>query len=138
MRSIRPPRPAAQLFTTLGFCSCLASLAHAQAGTQSPGQLGMGGLGQVTRFDNGFNPAISFSVDSLGEYADVEGGDDGFDFTLRRLDLLAADIPAAGQDAGDGGVDVAGQFPVGRPQIEKGDHAAPSLTFSRNALCSRI
>ena len=90
MRSIRPPRPAAQLFTTLGFCSCLASLAHAQAGTQSPGQLGMGGLGQVTRFDNGFNPAISFSVDSLGEYADVEGGDDGFDFTLRRLDLLAA------------------------------------------------
>ena len=58
---------------------------------QSPGGPWGGGFGQTTRFDNDFNPAISFTIDALADHTWFDGASqDGFDLALRRFDLLAA------------------------------------------------
>jgi len=63
-----------------------------RADLESPGAHHDGGLGQTTRFDNEFNPAVSFIIDLLGEYtSESSGGKDGTDLNLRRIDLLVAD-----------------------------------------------
>jgi len=61
-----------------------------QADIPSPGGYG-GGLGQTTRFDNEFNPAISFVIDVVGDYLNEKDGEEGLDLQLRRMDLLLAD-----------------------------------------------
>jgi len=73
--------------------TAFASDARAQqAGISSPGQLMGSNLGQVTRFDNAFNPAISFAVDFVLDYVDFDGGSqDGLDTNARRAELLLAD-----------------------------------------------
>ena len=74
---------------------CTAGLFAADASAQradipSPGGYGSN-LGQTTRFDNEFNPAISFVVDVIADWVDVEDVEDGTDIQLRRIDLLIAD-----------------------------------------------
>lgn len=44
---------------------------------------------QSTRFDSGFNPAFSFVVDTVADQVNADGGDDGFDVSLRVLELGA-------------------------------------------------
>jgi hypothetical protein len=79
---------------TLLTCAALAATslpaAAQRAAIPSPGGYG-DGLGQTTRFDNEFNPAISFVVDVIADYFDVSGEADGLDIQLRRIDLLIAD-----------------------------------------------
>ena len=56
----------------------------------TPGMPTMGlrvSSGQVTRFSNEFNPAFSFIIDSLGQLADNDTGDDGADVELRSMEL---------------------------------------------------
>ena len=50
---------------------------------RSPGLPIAGSLGQNTRFDNDFNPAIGVVVDGA---LDAEGGQDGFDLFLRHIE----------------------------------------------------
>jgi len=77
----------------LAFASLCASGASAQrAGLSSPGNTGEAGLGQSTRYDNEFNPAISLALDLLYDWKEIEGSDqDGLKLDLRRVDLLLAD-----------------------------------------------
>lgn len=42
---------------------------------------------QTNRFTREFNPAIGFVIDSFADYADADGGPDGFDAQLRILEL---------------------------------------------------
>jgi len=71
----------------------LGSDALAQrAGATSPGAPSGGGVGQTTRFDNEFNPAISLTADVIVDNTEVKGSsDDGLNIRLRRSDLLLAD-----------------------------------------------
>ncbi len=45
--------------------------------------------GQSDRFSSVFNPAFSFVVDTLADYVDRDGGEDGFDAELRVLEFGA-------------------------------------------------
>ncbi|MBK7877126.1 MAG: hypothetical protein IPJ77_15505 [Planctomycetes bacterium] len=45
--------------------------------------------GQSTRFDNSFNPALSFVFDGVADQVNADGGDDGVDLSLRVLELAA-------------------------------------------------
>ena len=71
----------------------LGSDALAQrAGATSPGAPSGGGVGQTTRFDNEFNPAISLTADVIVDNTSVDdSSDDGLNIRLRRSDLLLAD-----------------------------------------------
>ncbi len=56
----------------------------------SPGMSPYFQLGQTTRFDRAFNPAIGVVIDSFADYLDVDGGDDGYDAELRLVELNAS------------------------------------------------
>jgi hypothetical protein len=73
--------------------TALASHAAAQGPAfQTPGQpRGVPTSGQTDRFSTEFNPAISFVVDALGSWLDLDDADeDGFDLELRSLELTGA------------------------------------------------
>ena len=82
-------------------CAALAALSlplHAQEPTfQTPGMprwsapkpAAAGDASQTSRFDAGFNPAFSFVIDTVADQVDADGGDDGFDLSLRILELSA-------------------------------------------------
>lgn len=65
-----------------------ASAAAQGAAFQTPG-MPRTSSGQTDRFSNEFNPAIGIVIDALGDYTTVDGASDGFDFTLRSLELSA-------------------------------------------------
>lgn len=84
-------RPAVPPIAALVGIAVPCTTAFAQrADVPSPGGYG-GGIGQTTRFDNEFNPAVSFVIDVIADYLSESGGDDGVDLDLRRIDLLVAD-----------------------------------------------
>ncbi|MCA8979166.1 MAG: hypothetical protein H6831_12790 [Planctomycetes bacterium] len=79
------------LLASFSLAALSAPAAAQRLDVSSPGSYG-GGLGQTTRFDNEFNPALSFVIDMLADYtSESSGGEDGVDVNLRRLDLLVAD-----------------------------------------------
>lgn len=43
--------------------------------------------GQTDRFTNDFNPAIGAVIDAFADWSDPDGGEDGFDMSLRSLEL---------------------------------------------------
>jgi hypothetical protein len=55
--------------------------------TVQPGVPASDSSNQVSRFSSEFNPAISFVLDGLARYVDVDGEDDGFDLSLRAGEL---------------------------------------------------
>ena len=58
----------------------------------SPGSPAGTTLGQTTRFDKDFNPAVSLATDIVADWYGYDGeSEDGFDAGLRRVDLLVAD-----------------------------------------------
>ncbi|TAJ09783.1 MAG: hypothetical protein EPO68_15165 [Planctomycetota bacterium] len=74
------------------FASTVPPLAlHAQgAPFQTPGMPVVAGgdaSGQTTRFSSEFNPAISFVLDGLATWEDVDGSDSGLDLELRAGEL---------------------------------------------------
>lgn len=95
MRIQRTTTPSLRLAPAAGpLALWLIAAAPVEAQTpsfQSPGGAWGGGFGQTTRFDNDFNPALSFTVDAMGEHTWFDGSTkDGFDLSLRRFDVLAA------------------------------------------------
>ena len=67
MRTTRRPRLAPRLAPAAGLLLLTPALQAQVPAFQSPGSPWGGGFGQTTRFDNEFNPAISFTVDTLEE-----------------------------------------------------------------------
>ena len=59
-------------------------------GLDSPGQSRYTKLGQTTRFSSDFNPALGFALDGFLDYLDTDGGEDGFDISMRHFELNAA------------------------------------------------
>jgi len=91
------PRRAGYLAVSLfgvGAVFASAPAAHAQGPAfQSPGMPSRPTLGQTTRFSNESNPALGFVIDSVADWRDGPGGDDGddgFDFSVRLLEFNAA------------------------------------------------
>jgi len=83
-----------RLSAALAAATFLASSAWAQGpGFRTPGMPTFGNRDldgdQATRFSNEFNPAFSFVVDVLGDYQDIDNSTDGFDLSLRTLELGA-------------------------------------------------
>ena len=84
-------RPLPWLAPAAGLLLLAPTLGAQSPAFQSPGSPWGGGFGQTTRFDNDFNPAISFTVDALAEHTWFDGATkDGFALSLRRFDALAA------------------------------------------------
>ena len=85
-------RPPLRELGLLALClSASAPALRAQSTPfQSPGLPITGPLGQTTRFNNDFNPAIGVVVDGALDYLDAAGGQDGFDLFLRHLELNMA------------------------------------------------
>ena len=84
-------RPVPWLAPAAGLVLLAPTLGAQSPAFQSPGSPWGGGFGQTTRFDNEFNPAISFTVDTLAEHTWFDGATkDGFNLSLRRFDVLAA------------------------------------------------
>ncbi len=81
----------ASLCTPLPILALCAPTANAQSADPHPPGVQCADLGQSTRFDNEFNPAISLSLDLVGEYLDASSSADGIDISLRGADLLSAD-----------------------------------------------
>ena len=67
-----------------------APLAAQGPAFDSPGQSKYSTLGQTTRFSTEFNPALGLALDMLADWTDVHDGDDGFDLSVRLLELNAA------------------------------------------------
>lgn len=71
--------------------SLVATTTSAQGpGFTSPGLQARSTLGQTTQFSTEFNPAFGFAIDGFASATDNDGGDDGFDITLRLLEINAA------------------------------------------------
>lgn len=89
--NIKTLAPAA--FTSLVVAFGAADSAFAQrAQIVSPGAPAGTTLGQSTRFDSDFNPAVSLAVDLVADWYSYDGAsEDGFDLGLRRVDFLVAD-----------------------------------------------
>ena len=82
----------ALLLASLSIVTLGSQTAAQRAGIESPGTPTGGGVGQSTRFDNEFNPAISLTADLLIDHVEFDGASkDGTNLRLRRSDLLLAD-----------------------------------------------
>jgi hypothetical protein len=92
-RSATQPSLAHLTVTTLAIASLGVNATAQRAGITSPGSPSGGGIGQSTRFDNEFNPAISLTADLIIDYVETDDSseDDGANARLSRSDLLIAD-----------------------------------------------
>ena len=88
----RPPTAgvprAVSLTATILFSLSAPALAQ-RAGIDSPGAPAGGGLGQTTRFDNEFNPAISLTADLLVDYVEYDGVEHQIARDGYRTDMLS-------------------------------------------------
>lgn len=83
--------PAALTALVVAFGAADSALAQ-RAQVVSPGSPVGTTLGQTTRFDSDFNPAVSLATDVVADWYGYSGdSQDGFDLGLRRVDFLVAD-----------------------------------------------
>src|SRR5688572_5204380 len=90
MHSIRLFAPGSRSLRAAFVPLLAAPLAAQGPAFESPGQSRYSTLGQTTRFSTEFNPAMGFALDAFADWKDVDGGDDGFDLSVRLLEFNAA------------------------------------------------
>lgn len=87
-------RPSVPLLVVLGLALPLPAARGQGPAFSSPGMPsgpGYGDLGQTTRFDNAFNPAIGLVLDGVASYTESDDRDlRGFDLDFRSLELSGA------------------------------------------------
>ncbi|MEZ5980654.1 MAG: hypothetical protein R3F34_20935 [Planctomycetota bacterium] len=71
----------------LGVVFAAPRLTAQQSAFTTPGMPTSRSSGQTDRFSNEFNPAIGAVIDAVADWRDPDGGEDGFDATLRALEI---------------------------------------------------